>query len=86
MSTKTVIDHKAGIWDSEITIIDHGDYATVNFPYVNWKGSSGRLAFKKLKVTVPRGLKFIREVIREENGFPMDLYDFGRSFADDFVD
>lgn len=61
--------------DSEITIIDHGDFAMVKFPYRDFKDFHGGLAFKTFKVTDPILINWLREVITKNEGFPMNIYD-----------
>jgi hypothetical protein len=64
--TKSTIDCTVGIYDTEYTFVDHGDYITVTEPIIKWTSNSGTLDFERHKITSDRKKSAIRNMIEND--------------------
>jgi hypothetical protein len=63
----TTINCTTGIYDTYYTIRDYGSKIIITAPYVHWTGNSGTLDFGKTKITNPRGMALIREMVASDH-------------------
>jgi len=66
-TTKTTIECKCGIYDTEVTIRDYGHKVCITTPYIKWTGNAGCLNFEKSTFTDTKHMGIMRDFAKAES-------------------